>query len=111
MAKITLNPKFNAIDLNGDIAIIQLSNVVTFNNYVEPVCLWKSDNIKLSEVIGREGTVVGFEKNGNDTTLKMQGVSMSVIDSIDCIESNRWLYGSYISKRNFCAGSRNGSLD
>lgn len=62
---IVLHPNYSSIDYSNDIAIIQLSNDATFNNFVQPVCLWRGDTIQLSEVIGRNGTVIGFGKTEN----------------------------------------------
>lgn len=49
--KIFIHPTFSSIDLSNDIAIIRLSTNATFNNYVQPICLWDSNKMELSKII------------------------------------------------------------
>lgn len=112
VAKIWLHPNFNATDLASDMAIITLSNHADLNNYVRPVCLWNTSATELSEVIGKNGTVVGWGTTENGTTSNvLQQASMPVVDSMECLASNIGYYGAYLSKTSFCAGLRNGWSD
>lgn len=110
VAKTSLHPNFSDIDLSNDIAIIRLSNHAIFNNFVRPVCLWQSNKIALSEVIGRDGTVVGFRKTENGTlSNELREAFMPVESFWKCLRSDPSFYGYYLSETNFCAGLRNGS--
>lgn len=111
VAKIILHPNHSSIDLKNDIAIIRLSTDATFNNYVQPICLWSSHKLELSEVIGREGTVIGWGvTETGQTSNVLQQASMPVIASVSCLASNRDFFGPFLSDTNFCAGLRNGSF-
>ncbi|KAG4071094.1 hypothetical protein HA402_013408 [Bradysia odoriphaga] len=52
-----------------DIAIILLETHATFNNYVQPVCLWRADKTDLSDIIGKYGTVVGWGRTETGTNV------------------------------------------
>lgn len=107
--KIIIHPNFNVIDLKNDIAIIRFSKDATFDNYVQPICLWNENKTDLSEVIGKNGTVIGWGRTESDSTSKvLREASIKVVDTLDCLETNPGLYGNFLSNRNFCAGSRNG---
>lgn len=109
MAEIIIHPKFNAIDCSNDIAIIKVANRMFFNDFVQPICLWQSDKADLSTVIGRAGTLVGWRttETGKQSTALWRS-ALPVVDSMVCLQSNRLIYGNYLSESNFCAGDRNG---
>lgn len=111
-SKIVVHPNYNSIDFVNDIAMIKLSVHATFNNYVQPICLWNSDKIDLSGVIGKSGTVVGWgltEKGEVSNVLRE--ASLPVVGVITCLRSNPDVFGSLLSETNFCAGIRNGSFN
>lgn len=112
MSKIFVHSDYNSIDYVNDIAIIQLSADVTFNNYVQPICLWKSDKTDISEVVGKFGTVVGWglTQYGIPSNI-LQEASFPVVDLFTCLKSNRQFFGQYLSETNFCAGSLNGLIN
>uniref|UniRef100_A0A8C9R4S9 chymotrypsin n=1 Tax=Scleropages formosus TaxID=113540 RepID=A0A8C9R4S9_SCLFO len=39
VSKITVNPNYNGNTHDNDLALVQLSSTVNFNNYIQPVCL------------------------------------------------------------------------
>lgn len=104
-----MHEDFNATSLRNDIAIIRLATEVTFNNYIQPICLWDSNKKDLSEVVGKFGTAVGFgitEKNKVSTNLRE--AVMPVVSLTTCLDSGSSFYGSVLSDSTFCAGFRNG---
>lgn len=109
VAEIFQHPRYNEIDLVNDIAIIRLSIDAMFNNYVQPVCLWHSNRTELSEVVGREGTVVGWGlTETGETSNVLRQAFMPVVPSLSCLATNRDFLGTFLSEKNFCAGFRNG---
>ncbi len=106
-----MHPNFHSDSLNNDIAIIRLSVDVVFSRYVHPICLWKSNETDLLEVIGKFGTVVGWGKTQTGQLSNvLRQASLPVVSWSTCLESNRPFAGSLLTGRNFCAGSRNGSF-
>lgn len=76
---------------------------------MRPVCLWDSNKLDLSEVIGKNGTVIGFGVTDTDELSNiLQQAVMPVVDSDTCRRSNRIFYGYYLPGNKFCAGFRNG---
>lgn len=109
IAEIILHPDFNSIDFVNDIAIVKLTVDATFNNYVRPICLWKSEKTDLTEVIDKLGTVVGWGSTGTKHPSNvLQKISLPVVDTWTCILSNRDVFTTFLSETNFCAGFRNG---
>lgn len=106
---IITHPRFDISDLSNDIAIIRLATYATFNNYVQPICLWDSTNSNIAEITGKFGTVIGWGVTQSDQLSHvLQHAAMSVVSFITCLQSNRNFYGAFLSEKNFCAGSRNG---
>lgn len=108
-AEVIVHPNFNSINLRNNIAIIKFSADATLNNYVQPVCLWKSDKTDLSEVVGKLGTVVGWgvTETGELSKVLLQA-NMPVVNALICLQSNRNFFGRFLSDTSFCAGFRNG---
>lgn len=108
-SEILVHPEYNSIDYANDIAIIILSADATFTNYVQPICLWKSDRTEISEVLGKFGTVVGWglTQDGKKSNA-LQQANFPVVSSISCLRSNPAFFGDILSESNFCAGTRNG---
>lgn len=107
--RIFAHHNFNESSLANDIAVVRLATAATFNNYVQPICLWDSTN-DLSKVVGRYGTVVGFGvTETNQISYTLRQAAMPVVDLATCLQSDRNFYGSFLSDSTFCAGFRNGN--
>lgn len=112
VAEIIVHPDFNSIDLRQDIAMIKLSSEVPFNNYVQPVNLWKSSETDISEVVGKSGTVIRWElKEMGEVSNVLRQVSINVVSSYTCLRSNPDVFKRKKSKTNFCAGLLNGMIN
>ncbi|XP_037047942.1 transmembrane protease serine 12-like [Bradysia coprophila] len=83
--KIFVHPDFIYYTLINDIAILRLSKRIKFNNYVQPVCLWKSN---MSEVIGKFGTVIGWGETETDKqSIELRQASLPVLPWTTCLEN------------------------
>lgn len=109
VARIKTHPEYVIDNNENDIALVTLSTNVIFNSYIQPICLWKSDKIDLSEVINKVGTVVGWGLTENGVVSNvLQEASLPVVSLYTCLKSNRDLFGRFLTDKNFCAGNRNG---
>ncbi|XP_037037355.1 uncharacterized protein LOC119075065 [Bradysia coprophila] len=107
---ILTHPDFNPDNFAHDIAIVTLASDAIFNSYVQPVCVWQPYEINLSKVIGQSGTVVGWGLTEKGVTSNvLQEAKFPVVPHFTCLESNRDLFGRYLTGANFCAGTRNGT--
>lgn len=98
--------------MRNDIAIILLATQATFSNYIQPICLWNAKTTDLSEVVGKQGVVVGFGVTETDNISNtLRELVMPVVSIGTCLVSNNEFYGQFLSDFTFCAGSRNGWLD
>lgn len=110
VAKIIRHPDYVDENQKNDIAIVELTTHVTFNNYVQPVCLWDAYEIHLSDIVGKHGTVVGWgHTETGQLSNALRQAALPVVDAFTCLESNSDLFGSFLARTNFCAGTRNGS--
>lgn len=67
--------------------------------------------MELSDVVGKLGTVIGYGITETDQLSPiLRQALMPVVDSLTCLETNRDVFGAHLSKKNFCAGFRNGLL-
>ncbi len=100
---------YNTTTLSDDIAIIQLATKATFTDYVQPICLWDPNNVDISQLTGKFGTVVGW---GLTETNKLSDILrqavIPVVSLTSCLNSNPNVFGSLLTDNNFCAGYRNG---
>lgn len=102
------HPEYNTTNLKNDIAIIRLKTEATFNNYVQPICLWDSSNLDIS---GRSGIVIGWGKTEDDLPSHvLRQVSLPVVHHLTCLSSNSDFFSKYLTDTNFCAGFENGSF-
>ena len=109
VAEIIIHPNYKRIDLSNDIAIIRLSDDATFNEFVQPICLWSADNTEIAEIMGKQNTVIGWGRTEfAENSRILRQASMPVVNSMECLESNRPFAGSMLTSTKFCAGLRNG---
>lgn len=83
---------------------------MTFSSYIQPICLWNINKISLSNVIDKNGIVVGWGYTQQDKVSKILNQAyMPVISFTQCLASNRNFFGLFLSDNTFCAGFRNGN--
>ncbi|XP_058453607.1 transmembrane protease serine 9-like [Malaya genurostris] len=91
--------------LIDDIALLELSTIIRFNEYVQPACVNLEPNIT-----GVYGTVVGWGLTEDDETAPvLKRAEMPVIDPLTCLKSDRVLFGQTLHEGLFCAGYTNGT--
>ncbi|XP_026740430.1 serine proteinase stubble-like isoform X2 [Trichoplusia ni] len=106
---IIVHPEYNATTFSRDLAILELREPVTYSDHVQPACLWPEDEVDLKNVIGKNGSVVGwgFDDTGVATE-ELSLVEMPVVDQETCIRSYSDFFVRFTSDYTFCAGYRNG---
>ncbi|KAJ8921254.1 hypothetical protein NQ315_013726 [Exocentrus adspersus] len=106
---IHIHPDYESMSSDADIAVLTLSESVEFTKYIRPLCLWSGSN-DLNNVVGKEGTVVGWGKdeNGDLMTAEPRQTSLPIVSQEQCLRSS-YQFQYITSNRTFCAGFRNGS--
>ncbi|XP_059044822.1 limulus clotting factor C-like [Achroia grisella] len=105
-----VHAEYDPKKLDNDIALLKIKTEVTFDDYVQPACLWDLNDYKKIPVGTVMGTVVGWGFNHNDqlaSTLH-QVVLPKILDG-PCIKSNTAFFGKLLTDKKFCAGYRNGT--
>jgi hypothetical protein len=100
--KITVHEGYNPRDNPNDIAILELSTSLTFNNFVSPICLPPAD-----VPVGSKCVVTGWgdtEHTADDSVL--QQVIVPIVSQSDC----RVRYPR-LTAGNLCAGLTEGGKD
>ncbi|KAK7861958.1 hypothetical protein R5R35_006327 [Gryllus longicercus] len=106
--KIAVHPDFTSSTLRNDIAVIHLTEVVTINTFVTPVCLWDRE-VDLNLVVGKLGTVGGWGRHeGGALSDTLRIARMPVVSQETCLRSDKFFF-EYTSENTFCAGFRNGT--
>lgn len=86
----------------GDIAIMEMNEIVEFTDFIQPVCLPIGDE----NVSGIFGTIVGYGRNEfaqtYDTVPRYSQIM--AINTVDCIFKHQ-NYWTIVSPKSFCAGS------
>ncbi|XP_068089840.1 transmembrane protease serine 9 isoform X2 [Hyperolius riggenbachi] len=107
LRRVIQHPQFNPLTLDFDVAVVELSSSLTFNKYIQPVCLpsalqkfpagWKC-------MISGWGNI----KEGNVSKPEvLQKASVGIIDQKICSV----LYNFSITERMICAGFLDGKVD
>ncbi|KAJ0173271.1 hypothetical protein K1T71_011447 [Dendrolimus kikuchii] len=107
---IKFHPLYNETYFLQDLAILELKDKVTYNDRVQPACLWPDDQVDLENVIGVIGSVVGwgFDETGVSTE-ELNLAEMPVIDTNTCLRSNGEFFIRFTSDYTYCAGYRDGT--
>lgn len=102
---ITVHPDWNPLEIryDADIAILELENLATFSDLVQPVCLPSTD----LNVFALTGRVVGWGKS--ETTekneVKPKQVEIPAYANDACFFAD-YRFAQFGSPRTFCAGER-----
>ncbi|XP_058459518.1 transmembrane protease serine 9-like [Malaya genurostris] len=103
VGKVYKFPNFTR--LIDDIALLELSTIIRFNDYVQPACI----NLE-SNITGELGTVVGWGLTEDDeTSATLKRADLPVVDPVTCLKSDRVLFGQTLDQGLFCAGYTNGT--
>ncbi|KAJ8402597.1 hypothetical protein AAFF_G00366800 [Aldrovandia affinis] len=107
VSQIISHPNYNSQSNDNDIALLQLSSIVDFNDYILPICL-AADGSSFSA--GTDSWVTGFGALGEDEALAvtLQEVEIPVVENRQCNS----LYGEgSITDNMICAGLAEGGKD
>ncbi|OWF41022.1 Trypsin-3 [Mizuhopecten yessoensis] len=106
LVSITSHRRYSSADINNDIAIMELSNPVTLNDYVSPVCVTDTD-----VAAGTNCVSTGWgDTQGTGSSNVLRQVTVPIISQQTCSSSQ--YYGSYLdTKTMFCAGFAQGGKD
>uniref|UniRef100_A0A3Q2EF90 Zgc:100868 n=1 Tax=Cyprinodon variegatus TaxID=28743 RepID=A0A3Q2EF90_CYPVA len=104
--QITIHPDYNSSTVDNDIALIRLSEPVSFTNYISPVCLAASNSTFYS---GVESWVTGWGTIGigGDFLLPTDLLNVPVVGNRQCMCS----YPENITENMMCAGLQEGGKD
>ncbi|XP_055588739.1 coagulation factor IX-like [Uranotaenia lowii] len=96
---------FSRDNLRNDIAVLELGEVVRFNDYILPACL-NVDPVMSSW----NGTAIGWGMIENDElSPELRQAELPMIDPVNCLISDRDYFGHTIDHGMFCAGHQNGT--
>ncbi|XP_067838440.1 transmembrane protease serine 6-like [Heptranchias perlo] len=105
--RIRTHPNYNIpIKFNFDIAVLELSTPLTFNNFIQPICLPSSSKVLSA---GRSCTITGWGTlafQGSLSTI-LQKADVNIIGDTRC----RRIYRKMISDKMLCAGILAGGVD
>ncbi|XP_073948008.1 uncharacterized protein isoform X2 [Choristoneura fumiferana] len=110
VSDIRVHPSYNASSYSRDVSVLKLREQVRYTDFVRPACLWPDNEIDLSNVIGKKGSVVGwgFDDKGLATE-ELTLVEMPVVDQETCIRSYSEFFARFTSEYTYCAGYKDGS--
>lgn len=106
--KIDIHQDWNPFtqSYDADLALLELEHVITFNNYIKPICLWESQNDPATS----SGIVVGYGKS-EDKSKRHENIPKQLQVPIHtqekCFLSKPDL-AKISSTRTICAGAGNG---
>ncbi|KAF2898008.1 hypothetical protein ILUMI_08173 [Ignelater luminosus] len=98
----------NEQNVHDDIALIRLKKEIAYTNFIKPICLPLSSELKHATFTGEKVSVAGWGKveNGEPSDIKLK-VEVPIVSNEDCvkyfIES-----GIEITKTQICAGGEKG---
>lgn len=109
VARAILHQSYQKKIYANDIGLLKLEGSVQFTKYIQPICLW--DELPNQSVYFQTGYVVGwgYTEKGNVPAENLREAQMPVVDAAACLDSNRPVFGEFLSTTNFCAGYRNGT--
>lgn len=88
---------------NGDVALLKLSQPVTFTDYIQPICMPKASD----DVINKVGVIVGYGRvdMGHTSDYRLKSAHISSINPWKCLGIDKY-YWKIVSERSFCAGTQ-----
>ncbi|XP_063368860.1 serine proteinase stubble-like isoform X1 [Cydia amplana] len=112
VSEIRVHPQYNASSYSRDVGVLKLRERVTYSDFVRPACLWPDNEVDLTNVIGKKGSVVGwgFDDKGVATE-ELTLVEMPVVDQETCIRSYSEFFARFTSDYTYCAGYKDGAVD
>lgn len=109
VVRAILHPNYQQSSLSNDIGLLKLDRNVKFSEFIQPACLW--NELPNPSVYNRTGFVAGwgYTEQGDAPANILRENQMPVVDSWNCLESNRAVFGQYLRPTNYCAAYRTGT--
>ncbi|KAM7023893.1 transmembrane protease serine 9 [Acridotheres tristis] len=107
VTRVIPHPLFNSMILDFDVAVLELARPLTFNKYIQPVCLPPAVQ---KFPVGKKCLISGWGdlQEGNDTKPEiLQKASVGIIEQNTC----NFLYNFSLTDRMICAGFMEGMVD
>ncbi|XP_061576321.1 transmembrane protease serine 13a [Cololabis saira] len=107
--KIILNENYSSRTNDQDIALLKLTQPVTFNDKVQPACL---PALAKEFPHGTHCWTSGFgttEASSGVVSKDLMEVTVDIIDTRVC--NSRWVYGGAVTRNMLCAGKLEGGKD
>lgn len=97
----------NSIDQMHDIALLRLKQLVSFTEYVKPICLPVGDDVRNNNFEGYAMDVAGWgvTESGNPSTTKLK-ITVDVWNHEKCQAKYR-IYQMHLNGSQLCAGGKN----
>ncbi|XP_058819332.1 ovochymase-2-like isoform X2 [Topomyia yanbarensis] len=106
--KIYRHENYTASSYRHDIAVLLLHTIAEFNEYIQPICLWDTNEY------GDGGELVGVVAGWGLTEYEMlastlKSTEMPMVSFLECLDGDRNLFSQVLFDGMFCAGLRNGT--
>ena len=102
---LIIHKEYNNKTFVNDIAILDLETNVTFNEFVQPICLWNTDKYLVNTL----GIVVGWGLNENQILSDiLTQARMRIVDKQTCEDDHRD-FAPLLKGNTLCAGDKNGT--
>ncbi|XP_062705389.1 transmembrane protease serine 9 [Aedes albopictus] len=107
---IIRHEEYDEVTFENDIALLKLYSEITYNNYIQPICLWQGDT-QLSKIVSQVGYIVGWGLNEDYRMPQdLNEATVQIVSQRECIESDRSHFSKFsFASKTFCAGHRNGT--
>lgn len=92
----------SVIEFGGDVAILKLSNLVTFSEYIRPVCM---PDVKITQISIGILAGWGYYDNSGTVSSEPRKVELDIISDGQCFREDQRLVAISTNEM-FCAGRR-----
>lgn len=91
-------------EYDNDIAIAVLVQMIEFNKYVKPICIWRKTN-SYEDIINKQGVVAGWGKIDSDSISSKTAmfVKLPAVSNEKCLKSDRE-FQRILGENAFCGG-------
>lgn len=112
-----VHPGYSRRDGHSDIALLYLDRNVEFSDFIAPICMPRTPELRRKSYVKVSPFVVGWGKTmeGGKSASVLQELQIPVFDNEVCLDSyrklNRWFSQRQFDSAVLCAGVLNGGMD